>query len=290
MVGTNGIAVGTTVNCTDGTVLRFTGWNTNTDGTGTGYGPGDVITVNENTVLYGQWEESAAAVRIEKLVAGALGDRDREFGFTYKIGNAATVEFTLKHNDEYTIENVPLGSTVTVTEQDCSQSGYTTSYQIDGADAVSLAARTAVLLLFAYLFFSRAFLLAQAPGNDMFPAVKDGDLLIGYRLQRDFSKNDVVVYTAEGERRTGRVLGRASDVITIDGSGTLLVNGTAQAGEIMYPTYPEEGLGYPYTVPDGCVFILGDYRTQSQDSRDFGAIALDDVEAKVITVIRRRSL
>ena len=134
MVGTSGIAVGTTVNCTDGTVLRFTGWNTNTGGTGTGYGPGDVITVNENTVLYGQWEESAAAVRIEKLVAGALGDRDREFGFTYKIGDAAPVEFTLKHNDEYTIENVPLGSTVTVTEQDCSQSGYTTSYQIDGAD------------------------------------------------------------------------------------------------------------------------------------------------------------
>ena len=134
MVGTNGIAVGTTVNCTDGTVLRFTGWNTNADGTGTGYGPGSVITVNENTVLYGQWEESAAAVRIEKLVAGALGDRDREFGFTYKIGDAAPVEFTLKHDDEYTIENVPLGSTVTVTEQDCSQSGYTTSYQIDGAD------------------------------------------------------------------------------------------------------------------------------------------------------------
>ena len=51
------------------------------------------------------------------------------------------------------------------------------------ADAVSLAARTAVLLLFAYLFFSRVFLLAQAPGNDMFPAVKDGDLLIGYRLR-----------------------------------------------------------------------------------------------------------
>ena len=134
MVGTNGIAVGTTVNCTDGTVLRFTGWNTNADGTGTGYGPGDVITVNENTVLYGQWEESAATVRIEKLVAGALGDWDREFGFTYKIGDAATAEFTLKHNDEYTIENVPLGSTVTVTEEDCSQSGYTTSYQIDGAD------------------------------------------------------------------------------------------------------------------------------------------------------------
>ena len=111
-----------------------------------------------------------------------------------------------------------------------------------------------------------------------------------YSTKNAANMDSMKFITAEGERRTGRVLGRASDVITIDGSGTLLVNGTAQAGEIMYPTYPEEGLGYPYTVPDGCVFILGDYRTQSQDSRDFGAIALDDVEAKVITVIRRRSL
>ena len=135
----------------------------------------------------------------------------------------------------------------------------------DRRDALGLLGRVVVLAAAAWVLFTQVFLLTQASGNSMFPAVKDGDLLIGYRLQRDFSKNDVVVYTAEGERRTGRVLGRASDVITIDGSGTLLVNGTAQAGEIMYPTYPEEGLGYPYTVPDGCVFILGDYRTQSQE-------------------------
>jgi len=38
------------------------------------------------------------------------------------------------------------------------------------------------------------------------------------------------------------------------------------------------------------VFILGDYRTQSEDSRDFGAVPLDDIAGKVITVLRRRSL
>jgi len=43
-------------------------------------------------------------------------------------------------------------------------------------------------------------------------------------------------------------------------------------------------------VPEGCVYILGDYRTQSEDSRDFGAVPLEAVEAKVITLLRRRSL
>ena len=47
---------------------------------------------------------------------------------------------------------------------------------------------------------------------------------------------------------------------------------------------------YPYTVPTGSFFILGDYRTQSKDSRDFGAVDLADVKAKVITLLRRRSL
>lgn len=76
----------------------------------------------------------------------------------------------------------------------------------------------------------------------------------------------------------------------MDDSGTLVVNGSAQSGEILYPTYAKDGIEYPYTVPTGSFFILGDYRTQSKDSRDFGAVDLADVKAKVITLLRRRSL
>ena len=106
-------------------------------------------------------------------------------------------------------------------------------------DFISLLGRVVVILLCAWVLFTQVFLLTQAKGSSMFPAVKDGDLLICYRLQK---------------------------------------------------TYAKDALEYPYTVPEGCVFVLGDYRTQSEDSRDFGPVPQEDVQAKVITLLRRRSL
>ena len=120
-------------------------------------------------------------------------------------------------------------------------------------ELLRLLGRIAVLAALAVVLFSQVFLITQAPDNGMFPAVKDGDLLIGFRLQRRFVKNQLVLYRQGGQMRLGRVLGVAGDVIVLDDSGVPLVNGTAQSGEILYPTYPREGgtLRYPYTVPDG---------------------------------------
>ena len=154
----------------------------------------------------------------------------------------------------------------------------------------SLLLRVLFIALTGWVLFSYVFLITQVGGNDMFPAVKDGDLVIGFRLQQEYAKNDVVVYTAGGRSHIGRIAARATDVVTLDDSGTLLVNGTAQSGEIMYPTYAKEGIEYPYRVPEGHVFILGDYRTQTEDSRDYGSIPMENVQGKVITILRRRGL
>lgn len=154
----------------------------------------------------------------------------------------------------------------------------------------SLLLRILFLALAGWVMFTQVFLITQVSGNAMFPAVKDGDLVIAFRLQQEYAKNDVVVYTADGETHIGRIAARATDVVTLDESGTLLVNGTTQSGEIMYPTYAKEGMEYPYKVPEGQVFILGDYRTQTEDSRDFGSIPLENVQGKVITILRRRGL
>lgn len=155
---------------------------------------------------------------------------------------------------------------------------------------VRLLIRLLLIALTIWVLFSQVFLITSASGNDMFPAIKDGDLVFGFRIGKNFTKNDVVVYVTDGEMHIGRVAAAEGDNVMLDDSGTLLVNGTEQSGEILYPTYAKEGIEYPYKVPDGCVFILGDYRTQTQDSRDFGAIELKNVKCRVITILRRRGI
>lgn len=155
---------------------------------------------------------------------------------------------------------------------------------------ISLAVRFAILAIVLIVLFTQVFLITQVRGNEMFPAVKDGDLVLAYRLQDGYSKEDVVVFEEGGETRVGRIIGREGDVINMDESGNLQVNGTTQAGEILYPTYAREGSTYPYVVPEGCVYILCDYRTQCEDSRDFGPINTTDLEGKVITILRRRGI
>ena len=142
-----------------------------------------------------------------------------------------------------------------------------------------LLIRIAAVAAVGYLLFTQAF-----------PAVKDGDLLIGFRLQKEFLQNDVIVYEAEGEIHVGRIIGQENDVITMDENGTLMVNGTVQSGEILFPTHANEDGENPCRVPEGHVYVLGDYRTQAKDSRIFGTIPMEDVKAKVITILRRRVL
>ena len=161
---------------------------------------------------------------------------------------------------------------------------------LDRQGWISLLERVVVLVLVFWVLFSQVFLITQISGNTMFPAIKDGDLIIGFRLQREYAKNDVILYTMDGTIRIGRIVARQTDVVTLDDGGSLLVNGTTQSGEILYPTYAKEGLTYPYTVPEGHVFVLGDYRTQTEDSRDFGPIPMENVKGKVITILRRRGL
>ena len=144
----------------------------------------------------------------------------------------------------------------------------------------------AVLLLVA---FTQVFFITTAKGTDMYPAVLDGDILLGYRLTATYLKNDVVVCEVDGKEVVGRIVAREGDSVDITEDGTLYVNGTEQTGEIAFPTNPGAQT-YPYTVPEGCVYLLGDYRTHTTDSRDFGPVEVKDIKAKVVNIFRRRGI
>ena len=158
-------------------------------------------------------------------------------------------------------------------------------------DYCSLVLRLAVITLAVIIIFSQVFIITQCEGMGMFPAIEDGDLILAYRLHEDYQKGDVVVYKMDGKTRLGRIIGKQNDVIVMDSeSGNLQVNGTTQTGEIMYPTYAKDGIEYPCRVPEGTLFLLGDYRTQAEDSRDFGPVPLNKIQGKVITIVRRRGV
>lgn len=150
--------------------------------------------------------------------------------------------------------------------------------------------RILIIAAAGYVFFTQLFLITQVSGMDMFPALKDGDLAIVFRMQQEYAKNDVIAYSTPEGLRFGRIVARESDVVFMDDGGSLQVNGTTQSGEILYPTYAVEGIEYPFRVPEGCVFVLGDYRTTATDSRIYGPIPMEDVAGKVITILRRRGL
>lgn len=124
-------------------------------------------------------------------------------------------------------------------------------------DFISLLGRIVVILLCAWVLFTQVFLLTQAKGSSMFPAVKDGDLLICYRLQKTYAKNDVVVYTQGGKLRVGRILGREGDLVALDDSGTLVVNGAVQSGEILYPHLRKRRAGVPLHGAGRLLFCAG---------------------------------
>lgn len=146
-----------------------------------------------------------------------------------------------------------------------------------------------LLLLFGLLAI---FVLGLMRYSDaaMEPVVQDGDLILFYRLDKDYVASDVVVLGYEGRLQVQRVVAVAGDTVDIADEG-LLINGVLQEEASIYERTIRysEGIDFPVTLKEGEVFVLGDNRDNSTDSRVYGPVKAADTYGKVMTVIRRRN-
>lgn len=131
--------------------------------------------------------------------------------------------------------------------------------------------------------------------SSMEPTLLDGDKLVMSKLDYRFrppAVGEIVVFRppppacpadASCPHFVKRVVAVAGDVVDLEG-GAVVVNGRVlvepYAGG---PTLPEgEGVRYPYVVPAGAVFVLGDNREVSGDSRAWGAVPRDRVRGRAV--------
>ena len=153
-----------------------------------------------------------------------------------------------------------------------------------GIRIVAIVLITTVILTFIYGVH-----LISEPG--MMPTAQSGDIVLIYRLNRNYNINDLVLLDFEGTRQIRRVIAQEGDVVDIIENG-LVVNGILQSdiharGET---TAFEEGIEFPITVPENEVFLLGDARELATDSRIYGTVRISDTHGRVITILRRRNL
>lgn len=147
----------------------------------------------------------------------------------------------------------------------------------------------AIIFASAVMYLLRLFLYApyEVHGPSMRPTLKGEELLIVNKWIYDFSTpnyGDIIVFhTSEGRDFIKRVIGLPGDRIEIK-NGVVYRNGVP----LKEPYIAEKINGEfpPVTVPPGHVYVLGDNRNNSKDSREIGPVPLKDVVGRAELVIR----
>lgn len=157
------------------------------------------------------------------------------------------------------------------------------------SDLFLLFFKILLIALFIFILFTFVFGITQVKDNSMAPAIREGDLVIYYRFQKDYAAQSVIALSVDGETEIRRVIGVAGDKINITDQG-LEINSYPQIESSIYTdTLPYvDGITFPVTLSDNQVFVLGDNRTEAKDSRMYGAVNKNATLGTVVTVIRRR--
>ncbi len=127
----------------------------------------------------------------------------------------------------------------------------------------------------------------KVEGTSMMPSLEDQERIFVnkfvYRLE-PISRGDIVVFRYPRDPSKSyikRVIGAAGDRIRIDG-GQVYVNGEALYEDYVPPAYAD-ARSYPETVvPPNSYFVLGDHRSMSNDSRDFGPVNQNYIYGKAV--------
>lgn len=158
---------------------------------------------------------------------------------------------------------------------------YKSSYgRVLRSTVFSLLVVSAIAVLIAVLLLP----VLRISGTSMTDTLQDGDVVVALNGS-DYKTGDVIAFYYNNNILIKRVIATAGDWVDIDEEGNVSVNGEV----IDEPYVTEKSLGdcnikFPYQVPDGRNFVMGDHRATSIDSRNtaVGCVSNDLAIGKII--------
>lgn len=159
---------------------------------------------------------------------------------------------------------------------------------------ISIVVMVAFVFGLSYLLRVFVFQAFEIPSGSMESTINTGDMVFAEKVSYYFREpeyGDIVTFEdpeIEGRTLIKRCIATEGQVVDInDEDGLVYVDGVAldepyTKGKPSY-TLPN-GVTFPYTVPEGEIWVMGDNRTNSSDSRRFGSIPVDTVTGHGVMV------
>ena len=135
--------------------------------------------------------------------------------------------------------------------------------------------------------FTHVFQVVRYSGDAMEPNLHNRQTLLLHKTQ-DIEKGDVIAFYYNNQVLVRRVIGTEGDSIQLAADGTVLLNAkTLDEPYLTAKSIGQANIDLPYLVPQNSVFVMGDNRAVSMDSRlqEIGPVPGDRIIGKVIFAI-----
>jgi len=124
----------------------------------------------------------------------------------------------------------------------------------------------------------------QVVGESMTPAVSEGEIIVSPKGSR-FHKGDIIAFYYNNKILVKRVIANAGEWVNIDAEGNVFINDVPlDEPYLVEKAFGDCNITLPYQVPDGKIFVMGDHRATSADSRNtaVGCVAEEQIVGKVM--------
>ena len=166
-----------------------------------------------------------------------------------------------------------------------------------GSLALSIVMIVVIVVAATFLLRTFVFVPYEIPSGSMEETIMPGDMVFSEKISyygREPQQGDIVTFAdPENPDRTliKRVIALGGQTVDLQ-NGFVYVDGQQLSegytgGKESWPlasSAPGVVVDFPYKVPDGCIWVMGDNRTSSQDSRYFGAVPVSSVTGRAALI------